>query len=157
MTTKHVTRIILAPRERQVLEGLAAGASLPVVANDLKIREGTAAGYLKNAKRKLHGVNETPAAVAVAYATEAIVRPELRDPETLFLPREQRVLVPLIARGLTAAQMVTELTPKPKVDIIRRDCRELRVNLQALNRAHLVTRAWEFQILNAEQVIAWLR
>ncbi|MEV6424619.1 hypothetical protein [Streptomyces sp. NPDC051662] len=41
MTTMIVTRVFLAPRERQVLEGLTAGNTLAVVAQDLKIREGT--------------------------------------------------------------------------------------------------------------------
>ncbi|MEU1273504.1 hypothetical protein [Streptomyces sp. NPDC005799] len=157
MTTTAVARIVLAPRERQVLEGLADGSTLAVVALDLKIREGTAAGYLKLAKRKLHGVGENAAALAVGYATEAITRPDLLDPAGLFLPREQRDLVPLIARGLTAAQILTELKPRRTIDIIRRDGRDLMTNLGAKNRAHVITRAWEYEVLTADQVIAWLR
>lgn len=114
-------------------------------------------GHASPRNRKLHGVSESPAAVAIAYATEAITRPEPRDPETLFLPREQRDLVPLIARGLTPGQMVNELSPKPDVAVVRRDCRELRVNLRALSRVNLVSRAWEYKVLTAEQVTSWLR
>ncbi|WP_405576158.1 LuxR C-terminal-related transcriptional regulator [Streptomyces sp. NBC_01092] len=157
MTTTTVARIVLTPRERQVLKGLADGSTLAAVALDLKIREGTAAGYLKLAKRKLHGVGENAAALAVGYAIEAITRPDLLDPEGLFLPREQRDLVPRIARGLTAAQMLTELKPRRTIDIIRRDGRELMTNLGAKNRAHTITRAWQYQILTADQVITWLR
>ncbi|MEV1081951.1 hypothetical protein AB0I98_27490 [Streptomyces sp. NPDC050211] len=83
MTTTTVARIVLAPRERQILEGLADGNTLAAVALDLKIREGTGAGYLKLAKRKLHGVSENAAALAVGYATDAIARPDLLDPEGL--------------------------------------------------------------------------
>lgn len=168
--TMTIVRVILAPRERQVVEGLAGGSTLAEVARNLKIRPGTASGYLRFAKRKLHGVSENTAALAVGYATQAITRPELLDPETLDLPREQRALVPLIARGMTVAQMVTELkrspgahpvrpelTAAPSVDIVRRNIGELMGNLQALNRAHLITRAWQYQILTADQVIAWLR
>ncbi|MFC5804519.1 hypothetical protein [Streptomyces formicae] len=155
MITTSVARIILAPREQQVLEGLSGGSTLAVVALDLKIREGTAAGYLKLAKRKLYGVSENAAALAVGYTTEAIARPPLLDPETLFLPDGQRDIVPLLARGMAAAQMATEL--KRPVDIIRRDGRDLLTNLRARNRAHAVKRSWEFQLLTAEQVIAWLR
>ncbi|WP_406003403.1 LuxR C-terminal-related transcriptional regulator [Streptomyces sp. NBC_00829] len=160
MTTTTVARIILAPRERQVLEGLADGSMLAAVALNLQIREGTAAGYLKLAKRKLYGVSETAAALAVGYATEAIDRPKPLDPESLYpeslyLPREQRDLVPLIAQGMAAAQMATEL--KRGVEIIRREGRELLANLQARNRVHAITRAWEYQILTPDQVIACLR
>lgn len=155
MTTTTVAKVTLAPRERQVLQGLAAGDTLAVVALSLKIREGTAAGYLTLAKKRLHGVSETASAIAVAYATEAIDRPPLLDPETLFLPREQRDLVPFIAQGMTAAQMATELN-RPVTDV-RADGRELLATLQARNRAHLITHAWQFQVLTADQVIAWLR
>ncbi|MFF1420615.1 LuxR C-terminal-related transcriptional regulator [Streptomyces sp. NPDC058280] len=150
-----ITRVFLAPREQQVLEGLAAGDTLAAVAQDLKIREGTAASYLRQAKSKLHGVSETPVAIAVGYATRAIPHPPLLDPETLYLPREQRALVPLIARGMGPAEMATELD-LPVTDI-RSDGRELLTNLGARNRTHLITRAWQFQILTADQVATWLR
>ena len=155
MTTTTVARIILAPRERQVLEGLADGSTLVAVALSLKIRESTATGYLKLARRKLYGVSENAAALAVGYATQAITRPEMLDPEALDVPREQREIVPLIARGMAAAQMATEL--KRPVDIVRRDGRDLLQNLKAQNRAHAITRAWQYQILTEDQVIAWLR
>ncbi|MEU4845867.1 hypothetical protein [Streptomyces gilvosporeus] len=153
--TTTVAKVVLAPGERQVLEGLADGSMLAALALRLTIREGTAAGYLKLAKRKLYGVSETAAALAVAYATNAVDRPKLLDPELLYLPREQRDLVPLIAREMTAAQMATAL--KRQADIVRRDGRELLANLQARNRAHTITRAWQHQILTADQVIEWLR
>jgi len=153
--TTIVAKVILAPREQQVLEGLADGSMLAAVALRLQIREGTASGYLKLAKRKLHGVRETAAALAVAYATKAIDRPQLLDPESLYLAREQRDLVPLIAREMTSAQMATAL--KRDVDIIRRVGRDLLMNLRARNRAHAITRAWQYQILTAGQVIEWLR
>ncbi|MFE6031015.1 helix-turn-helix domain-containing protein [Streptomyces niveus] len=155
MTTKTIGRVILAPRERQVVEGLADGSTLATVARNLKIREVTAAGYLRLGKRKLHGVSENAAALAVGYATQAITRPELLDPEGLDLSREQRNLVPLIARGMTTAQMVPEL--RQPVQIIRRYGRELQQSLSAKNRAHVVTRAWQYQVLTADHVIASLR
>ncbi|MFE5847565.1 hypothetical protein ACFQ7N_38700 [Streptomyces niveus] len=168
--TTTIVRVTLAPRERQVVEGLADGSTLDAVAQNLKIRKGTAAGYLKFAKRKLYGVSENAAALAVAYAAQAITRPELLEAEALDLPREQRALVPLIARGMTAAQMATELkkssrrrpvgpvsTGMPSVDIVRRNSRALMVSLEARNPAHVITRAWQYQILTADQVTAWLR
>jgi DNA-binding CsgD family transcriptional regulator len=154
--TRIVAKIVLAPRERQVVQCLADGSPLATVALNLQIKEGTASGYLKYAKRKLLGVRDTAAALAVAYATEAIDRPKLLGPEALFLPRGQRDLVPLIARGFTAAQMATVLKPERTVDMIRRDSRKLLLNLQARNRAHLITRAWHYQALTADQVIACL-
>lgn len=154
MTTTTTAKVVLAPRERQVLQGLAAGNTMAAVALDLKIRHGTAEGYLKLAKNKLH-VSETVSAVAVGYATEAIQRPPLLDPEALFLPHEQRDLLPLVAQGMAATQMAVELG-RPVTDV-RKDGRELLLSLQAHNRAHLITRAWQFRVLTAGQVIAWFR
>ncbi|MFF5567692.1 hypothetical protein ACFY7Z_20415 [Streptomyces sp. NPDC012623] len=150
-----IATVLLAPRERQVLEGLSVGSTLAEVALNLKIREGTAAGYLKMAKNKLHGVSETPAAVAVGYATRALTHPPLLDPETLYLPREQRDLIPLIARGMGPAQMATELNQP--VTAVRADGRGLLTNLGARNRTHLITRAWQVQILTSDLVAEWLR
>lgn len=155
MTTMIISKIFLAPRERQVLEGLAAGNMLAVVAEDLKIREGTAGSYLRQAKNKLHGVSETPAAIAVGYAARAITHPPLLDPGKLYLPRGQRDLVPLIARGMGLAQMATELD-RPLTDV-RASGRELLTNLGARNRNHLITRAWQVGILTTDKVAAWLR
>ncbi|MFJ3710373.1 MULTISPECIES: hypothetical protein [unclassified Streptomyces] len=155
MIAMTVAKIILASRERQVLEGLAVGKALSVVALDLKIREGAAADYLKVAKVKLHGVSDAPSAVAVGYATNSITRPPLLDRELLFLPREQRLIVPLVARGLAPAQMATELD-RPVADV-RADGRELLMTLRACNRSHLMTKAWQYRVLTADQVIPWLR
>jgi DNA-binding CsgD family transcriptional regulator len=147
-------RIILALEERQVLEGLADGSTLAAVALNLNIRESRAEGSLKRAKRTLYGVSENAAALAFGYATKAITRPELLEPEELFLPQGQRSLVPFIGRGMTASQTATEL--KRPVDGVLRDGRDLLANLRAVNRAHLITRAWAYQILTADQVTGWL-
>ncbi|MEV6424733.1 LuxR C-terminal-related transcriptional regulator [Streptomyces sp. NPDC051662] len=155
MTTASVARVVLAPRERQVLEGLADGSTIAVVALDLKIRESTARGYLKLAKTKLHGVSDTTAALTIGYATKALTHPLLLDPDTLCLPREKRDLVALTARGMTPAQMATKLD-RPVTDV-RADGRELLTLLGARNRTHLVTRAWQFQILSTDLVATWLR
>ncbi|MFJ5678083.1 hypothetical protein [Streptomyces sp. NPDC093097] len=153
--TTTVVKVLLAPRERQVVEGLAEGHTLAMVAGRLGIQKGTAYGYLKVAKRKLHGVREAAAAVAVGYATTAIPQPQLLNPETLQLPPEQSDLVPLVARELTIPEMAVEL--KRPLTVIRRDSRNLLVSLRARNRPHAMKRAWQFQILTAEQVTAWLR
>lgn len=155
MTPMTNAAIVLTPRERQVLEGMSDGSSLSDVARHLRIREATAAGYLKLAKCKLYGMSETAAALAVGYGTDSITCPPKLSPEALFLPREQRDLVPFIGRGMAAAQIATEL--KRPVDIIRRDGRDLLTNLQARNRAHAITRAWQYRVLTAGEVIAWLR
>ncbi|MFD3514883.1 LuxR C-terminal-related transcriptional regulator [Streptomyces sp. NPDC058657] len=153
--TTTVARIELTSRERDVLQGLADGSTIAAVALNLKLRESTASGYLQLARRKLYGASETAEALAAAYASEAIERPEPLDPEGLFLPREQRDLVPLIGQGMAAAQMATTL--KRPVEIVRRDGRDLLRNLRARNRAHVITRAWAYQVLTTEQVLAWLR
>ncbi|MFC9856181.1 MULTISPECIES: LuxR C-terminal-related transcriptional regulator [unclassified Streptomyces] len=155
MIASPVTKIVLAPREREVLEGLAAGDTLAEVAGGLDIRKTTAAGYLLLAKKKLYGARDTAAAVAVGFAVEAITQPPLLDPVKRHLLREQRALVAFIARGLGPAQMAREQN-RPVTDV-RADGRELLKSLQARNRPHLITRAWQFQILTAGQVTSWLR
>ncbi|MER6684585.1 LuxR C-terminal-related transcriptional regulator [Streptomyces olivaceoviridis] len=154
MTTTDTAKVTLAPREQQVLEGLADGNTLAEVAGRLNIGEGTASGYVQLAKRKLHQVRETPAALAVAYATRAIPEPEAHDPEGLGLPTEQRALLPLIAQGLSAIQMATELK-RPVADV-RSDYRALIASLRARNRTHLIKRAWQYQLLTAHQVRTWI-
>ncbi|OIJ97763.1 hypothetical protein BIV25_13225 [Streptomyces sp. MUSC 14] len=153
--TTTVARVRLSPRERQVVEGLAKGLPLTEVAQALDIRDGTASAYLLNAKRRLHGVSENAAAVAVGYVTKAITLPTLLDPDTLTLPEEQRDLVPLIAMGMTVAQMAEEL--KRPQGLVSRDGRALTRGLGARNRAHIVTLAWQYRILTAGQVTSWLR
>lgn len=153
--TATVMKINLARRERQVLEGLADGRTLARVASDLTVKTGTATGYLRHARTKLYGASETEAALAIAYATEAITLPEPLDPEGLDLSAEQRDLVPLIARGMSVTEMGTEL--KRPLDQIRSDSQQLLRNLDAKNRVHAVTRLWQYRMLTADQVIAWLR
>jgi len=154
VTTTTVATVVLARRERQVLEGVAAGDALDVIARRLVIEVGTARSYLKLARYKLYGVSDSVFAVALGYATEAITRPPLLDPKSLCLPREQNAVVPLIAQGMAAAQMAT-LLDRP-VNTVRADCREVLKTLHARNRPHLVTRVWQYQCLTADQVIAWL-
>ncbi|MFE7276890.1 LuxR C-terminal-related transcriptional regulator [Streptomyces sp. NPDC057623] len=153
--TLTIPKIRLAPRERQVVEGMADGHALTKVAADLKIKPGTASGYLKLAKSKLHGMSEIEATIAVGYATDAITHPDLLDPDKLTLPTEQRELVPLIGQGKSSAQMAAEL--KRGFGFIGSDEQDLLANLGAKNRAHAIKRAWQYQILTAQQVIAWLR
>ncbi|MFF2852974.1 LuxR C-terminal-related transcriptional regulator [Streptomyces sp. NPDC058001] len=143
----------LSPRERQVLVGLAAGRTLAVIAADLGLGAGTVGGYLKLAKEKLRG-REITSAIARGYATEAIPGPPLLDPKRVILPRGQRELVLLITTGMHAPQIAAELH-LPLANV-RDDVRELLTSVNALNRAHLITRAWQYQILTKELVCKWL-
>lgn len=153
--TVTVAKIRLTRREREVVEGLAGGSTLAEVAAGLQIKVGTASGYLQYAKGKLLGLSEIEAVVAVGYATDSITRPSLLDYDKLTVPEEQRELVPLIGQGMTPAQMATALNRQ--FSVIRSDEQGLLANLGARNRAHAITRAWQYQILTADQVIAWGR
>ncbi|KPI06241.1 regulatory protein LuxR [Actinobacteria bacterium OK074] len=150
-----VARIVLAPREKHVLEGLADGGTLAEVALGLGIRPGTASDYLRTAKRKLRGADEDATALAIAYATLALDPPEPLELGELYIPRQQRDLVPLAVAGMRAADMAVEL--RRPVDVVRRDVRGLTANLRARSPAHLVKRAWQYRLVTAEQVLAWLR
>ncbi|MEU5834020.1 LuxR C-terminal-related transcriptional regulator [Streptomyces diacarni] len=152
--TITVARPQLAPRERQVLAGLAEGNTLGEVASRLRLREGTARGYLDLAKSKLFGARSTESAIATGYAVNAITQPMPLPPEQLLLTPEQRALVPFIAQGMSAAQMAAQLT-RP-LNAVRRDGRELLAAARAVNPPHLVTRTWQHQVLTAKQVRTWL-
>ncbi|MFF2503485.1 hypothetical protein ACFVTY_08930 [Streptomyces sp. NPDC058067] len=93
---------------------------------------------------------ETP--TAIAYATHSITWPELLEPEELFLPREQRDIVPLLAQGMTHPMTAAELD-RP-LNVVRAEGRRLLVDLGARSRGHVVKEALQFQLLTAEQVIA---
>ncbi|MEU2875969.1 LuxR C-terminal-related transcriptional regulator [Streptomyces sp. NPDC007070] len=156
MTAPTTTKVALSPQEKQVLEGLAAGDSTADIARRLEIRHSTVGDFLKTARIKLHGACDSVAAVAAGFATGAIGRPPLLDPEAVFVSREQRELVPLIARGLSAEQVAAELKPPRPVADVRADARELLSSLGARNRCHLVTRAWQYRLLTEDRVSAWL-
>ncbi|WP_307816966.1 LuxR C-terminal-related transcriptional regulator [Streptomyces sp. CRPSP2-6A1] len=155
MTPSFLPVARLSLREQQVLQDIAAGDSLWAIAQRLEVEYNTVASYAKRARFKLRCVKDAGAAVAVGYATGAISPPLLLEAAALSVPREQRVLLPLIARGMQAAEMASAL--KWPVKIVRATERALFVALDASSRPHLVTRAWERRMLTAEQVISWLR
>ncbi|MFB7085736.1 LuxR C-terminal-related transcriptional regulator [Streptomyces sp. NPDC056296] len=148
-------RVALGPRERQVLEGLAAGDTLMQVARDLGISYGTAQSYRKVAKEKLFGVSEAVAAVAAGYAANAISRPPLLSVDAPRVSASQRLLIPLIARGMTSAQMATEV--RRPVDDVRADALDLRETVGARNTCHLITLLWQHQLVTADEVTRWLK
>lgn len=118
------------------------------------ITENTAGRYLTLAKRKL-GVREISTAVAVGYALKAIARPELTNPDTVSLLREERELIPLIGRGLSHSEMANEL--QRPINVVRRDGRGLLARLGAKNHRHVMKRAWQLQLLTEHEVLVWLR
>ncbi|MFB6525227.1 LuxR C-terminal-related transcriptional regulator [Streptomyces sp. NPDC056399] len=148
-----IRQISLAAREREALMGVAQGLDVPAVAASLGIAAGTVTSYLKSAKAKLHGVREIPFALAVAYATDSIPAPRLRD-EVLDLPVEQSELIPLLAQGMKPVQIARKLNRVAKD--VRRFAAELLVSLGARTYAHVVTLAWEHRLLTAADVTAWL-
>ncbi|MGW6605421.1 LuxR C-terminal-related transcriptional regulator [Streptomyces sp. NPDC055036] len=150
-----IDSIDLAPRERQVLERVANGVELFDVALDLSIGRGTAASYLQSARKKLHGVRSTRAAVAVGIVTRAITAPTLLDPGELSLPRPQLEIALLKAQGMSLSQIATTLD-RPRTEV-NADGIKLSAALDARNDNHLVTRMWALWVLDAEQVAKWLR
>lgn len=147
--------VYLSARERAVLTGLADGLSMAEVALGLRISQTTANGYLRSARHQLYQASEIPQLIAIAYTVEAIPRPQERDLPGVALPGSQRRLVPLVAEGLSAAQMGARLLVP--VDEVRREARALLETVDARTRPHFVTRAWAYRLLTAEQVWAWLR
>ncbi len=147
--------VALSPHEQQVLQGLAAGDALATVAATLKISTDMATSYLGLAKSKLFGMADAPAVIAVAYAVEAIPPPPPRDASGLDLSRAQRDLVPLVAQGMTDIQLAISVDRSENE--VRAACRGLLRKLPARNRAHVVTRGWQYRLVTKGQVLAWLR
>ncbi|MGW4345246.1 LuxR C-terminal-related transcriptional regulator [Streptomyces sp. NPDC004690] len=156
MTAPTTTTVALSPQVKQVLEGLAAGDSTADIARRLEIRHSTVGDFFKTARIKLHGAYDSVAAGAAGFATGAIGRPPLLAPDAVSVSREQRELVLLIARGLSAEQIAAELKPPRPVADVRAGARELLSSLGVRNRCHLVTRAWQYQLLTDDRVTAWL-
>ncbi|MFF5719275.1 DUF6415 family natural product biosynthesis protein [Streptomyces buecherae] len=155
MSTNKPPAIHLAPRERAVLQGLADGLLISEVARSLGISDGTADGYLRSARRRLHEVRDTPPAVAIAYAHAALDPPPPQDRKRLFLPHDRRYLVPLLAQGMTAPQISRNLS-LPLEDV-RQEAREALRGVGARNRAHFVKQAWAYRLLTTQHVLDWLR
>ncbi|MFJ9434891.1 DUF6415 family natural product biosynthesis protein [Streptomyces sp. NPDC101490] len=154
-TVTPLQPVILAPQERQVLEGLADGTGIDQVAFTLSITSGTASGYVKSARAKLGPwAPDVPSALAVSYAIEAITAPVLRRRDEIYVSGERQALIPLIAQGLPSPQIALALG-RP-IQEVRADCRGLRIDVDARNNAHLISRAFEFQLLTAADVAGWM-
>lgn len=140
----------LSSREQEVLRQLAYGNTLRQVAGILRIKEGAAQFRLRTAKAKLHGVRTTSTAIAVGYATRSLPRPPILGRLIRNFPDELRVLVPVIAQGKSAKQIASHFSMS--IVEVRADCHRLLTSLQAKNRPHMITRAWQYQILTEQQI-----
>ncbi|MFJ6101826.1 LuxR C-terminal-related transcriptional regulator [Streptomyces sp. NPDC092359] len=147
-----LTPVRLAPQQRRVLEGLALGMGTDEVAYSLSIATSTASDYVRSAKEKLRA-RDIPSAVAMAYATGAITVPVLRLRDEVYVSAERQALIPAIAQGWTQAQIAAALNRSALG--VRTDYRGLLDDLAARNTTHLITRAWEFQLLTVTDVARW--
>lgn len=112
----------LSHREQQLLQHLAAGASLPAAARDMGNAPETAKSYLSVAKGTLSR-SETPALVHAAYLTGDLPRPD-RDADRPDIGWDRLALLQHIAAGKAATEVAADShRPLPAV---RRDMQQLQ-------------------------------
>ncbi|MEU0663935.1 response regulator transcription factor [Streptomyces lavendulocolor] len=127
----------LSSRERQVVQGLANGLIVPLIARQLGLSPQTVNSYCLAAKVKFN-VRKAAALVHAAYEAGEIPEPA-SAPVAVPLPDGQRALLPLIAQGKSAPQMAAELA-RPVTDV-RNDVRSMMSALGVEQQPHLITRA----------------
>ncbi|MFF8618240.1 LuxR C-terminal-related transcriptional regulator [Streptomyces sp. NPDC015350] len=144
-TTGRLTR-----REKQLVELLADGKPVPQIADALGIARRAAAGSYTVAESML-GVSGEAALVDEAYRAKEVSRPEPGPSDSIMvvLPDEQRRVLTLVAKGLTAPQMAEVLGWT--VALVRRCARDLLVTLGATNGPNMIKRAWQLGLLTAEE------
>ncbi|MEV0445980.1 LuxR C-terminal-related transcriptional regulator [Streptomyces spectabilis] len=135
--TVNTSTVSFTSRERQVVQGLAEGLTTRAIARRLNRQLGTVRHHITTAKKKV-GAKGQAALVDCSYDL-GLIRPPAREHNTVYVPPEQRTLIPLLARSLTNIEIATETKRSPAQ--VGRNARQLLKTLDAQSRAHLVTRA----------------
>ncbi|MGW3163299.1 helix-turn-helix transcriptional regulator [Streptomyces sp. NPDC001142] len=137
----------LTPGEKHLVQLLADGLTLAAAADQLGIAPGTAASRSATARDKA-GVSGVGGLVHEAYVSGAIDPPQAAadsDDAPVCLPDEQSAVLVLMAKGMDAKVMSTEL--RRPVALVRRDARAVMAAIGAVNPAHAITRAWQLGLL----------
>ncbi|WP_416975830.1 LuxR C-terminal-related transcriptional regulator [Streptomyces sp. 4F14] len=127
-----------------MLRLIAEGGTRKAVAQDLGITVKAVHFHLANVRRRTgagSGRWGLAAAVETAYATGLLPRPALL-PDRLDLTERQRVLILLLAGGLTIGQIAAALDCSPRKAVS--EFRDLEKSLGATSPAHLITRARQY-------------
>ncbi|MFE0130172.1 LuxR C-terminal-related transcriptional regulator [Streptomyces sp. NPDC059037] len=130
-------------RQREIIQLLAQGASMPEAAAEFSLSRSTVESYVDRVKEAF-GPRELPALLHVLYERDVLAPSELTGPSPDLSP-EQQAILRRIAQGESAARMATELR-RPVTDV-RRDARALLKTLGARNPAHAITRGWAMGLL----------
>jgi len=141
----------LSGRPLQVLRLLAEGGTPHTIAVELGIEKHTVHCYLEDVRRKTgvgKGGAADPAAVEAAYASGILPSPD-RIADGVDVPEQQRVLIPLLARGLAAEEIASVL--KRRVSDVNWALRALQRTLGASSPAHVITRARQYGLVTSAE------
>lgn len=144
----------LTPRQYQVLQRLAAGATIMEITQEFHITLGTASTHINGARDAL-GITRTlryqgyGLLVHTAYTKNVLPKP--RPCRPIALTPQQRALGSYVAQGLTAAQ-TAELLGTMSASMVRNHLRVLIGTVQSRNRWGMVTRLHQLGVLGAQDI-----
>lgn len=144
MTIRPAAVPDLSVEEREILAGIAQGSYPITVASGLGLSLQTVTACLARAGRKL-GTWDHAGMVHVAYLAEQLPRP--KPSQTCpALSSDQLRIIRLRASGKALDTIAEELDRAPRQ--LGGEFREAQFILCAESEAHLVTRGWEYGLLD---------
>ncbi|PJN28617.1 hypothetical protein CG747_46225 [Streptomyces sp. CB02959] len=141
----------LTPAESRVTQHVAGGLTSGEIAIKLRLARGTVDGHLRHAQYKL-SVNNRAALIHRSYTREQLPRPERIQPPHNADETDIEILR-LLATGATHAQIAQHSTHELSHCSVKSHLKKLREKWEARNDAHLITRAWEFGIVNESESV----
>ncbi|MEW1660783.1 LuxR C-terminal-related transcriptional regulator [Streptomyces sp. NPDC093707] len=139
----------LTPAESRVTQHVARGLTSGEIAIKLRLARGTVDGQLRHAQYKL-SVSSRTALIHRSYTREQLPRPERIQPPHNADEADIEILR-LLAAGATHAQIAQHSIHELSHCSVKSRLKKLREKWAARNDAHLITRAWEFGILDESE------
>ncbi|MFD3970305.1 hypothetical protein [Streptomyces cyaneofuscatus] len=140
--------------ESLLLQHLADGALLAELPGLLNIPVRKASALYGKLCDRLHAPRKPAVLLAICCATGA-KQPALLDPADIAMPAIERELLPLMAVGMTLEGMAQHLALSRGT--VERRVQSLMENLQAKTWAQAVHLGWQYQIVTADVITAWLK
>lgn len=140
--------------ESLLLQHVADGALLAELPGLLNIPVRKASALYGKLCDRLRAPRKPAVLLAICYATGA-AQPAMLDPSDIAMPVTERELLPLMAVGMTLEGMAQHLGLSR--GMVERRVQSLMENLQAKTWAQAVHLGWQYQIVTADVITAWLR
>ncbi|MEV0370596.1 helix-turn-helix transcriptional regulator [Streptomyces sp. NPDC050636] len=148
----------LTPAEIRATAHVALGLTSGEIAIKLRLARGTVDGQLRHAQYKL-GVNSRTVLIHRCYAREQLPRPD-RIKSSQEADAAEVELLQFLALGASHAEMEQRNSHGLSQHGAKARIKALRERWGAKNDPHLITRAWEFGVLDESQPkdgALWLR